>query len=500
MLPPFLVLFSWPVVGLVLFRNLHLPLACLVTVLGGFLLLPEETVLDLPGLTLDKHSVPILTALCLALIFGQRDASSTRPEGLIPRDRLALALLILLPAGGLMTALTNSDTIRIGWRTLQGASLYDAASIISGALTMILPLFLARRYLADAAAQKLILKVLCIAALGYSLLALFEVRMSPQLNVWVYGFFPHSWVQHIRAGGWRPVVFLSHGLTLGIFLAMAALAIAGLARLDASRRKLWIFGTVWLLVTLFLSKNIGALFITVALLPVVLLGGVRAQLLVAAIVCGVFLAYPVARTAQVLPYTQVLNLAESIDPQRVGSFQTRLDNEEGLLEKARKRPLFGWAGFGRWRVFNDSGADITISDGEWVIVLGQYGWVGYLARFGLLTVPIFLLLVHRRRYEIGMETSILAVILAANLMDLVPNSSNTPLTWLLAGALWGRLELERRTREETVVTPPGHAGYRRRDPPEAVEDPQPVASSAAAPLNAYTRQTKRINRKEATAR
>ena len=99
-----------------------------------------------------------------------------------------------------------------------------------------------------------------------------------------------------------------------------------------------------------------------------------------------------------------------------------------------------------------------------------------------------------------METSILAVILAANVMDLVPNSSNTPLTWLLAGTLWGRLELERRTREETAVTPPGPAGYRRRDPPEAVEDPQPVTSSAATPLNAYTRQTKRINRKEATAR
>ena len=120
MLPPLLVLFSWPVVGLVLFRTLHLPLACLVTVVGGFLFLPEETVLDLPGLTLDKHSVPILTALCLALIFGQRDTSSTRPEGLIPRHRLALVLLILLAAGGLMTALTNSDTIRIGWRSLQG--------------------------------------------------------------------------------------------------------------------------------------------------------------------------------------------------------------------------------------------------------------------------------------------------------------------------------------------------------------------------------------------
>ncbi|WP_372675369.1 hypothetical protein [Aquicoccus sp.] len=501
MLPPLLALLSWPLISLVFFRKLRLPLAILVTIVGGFLLLPQRGGLDFPGLTLNKGSIPALSALCLALIFAARDTSGLHPKGLIPRHPLALALLIALPVGAVMTAQTNPDTLRYGWRTLPGLSLYDAGSMVSGALTMILPLLLARRYLADAAAHRLILQVLCIAALGYSLLVLFEVRMSPQLSSWIYGYFPHDWRQHIRAGGWRPVVFLNHGLVLGIFFAMSVLTVAGLARLDAPRRGLWVFGIFWLLMTLVLSKNLGALLITVAFLPVLFLTNIRGQLLVAAIICGVFLAYPAARTAQILPFDQILQLAENIDPQRVGSFQTRLDNEDRLLAKASERPLFGWGGWGRGRVFDESGRDISITDGEWIIAMGSYGWVGYVARFGLLTVPVFLLWFHRRRYEIGMESSVLAVILAANLVDMIPNSSNLPVTWLLAGALWGRLELQAaaRTQDQTAVAEPAPVGYRRDDPTEAAGDPPPVSADVSTPSqNPYTRQTRRIHRKGST--
>ena len=501
MLPPLFALFSWPLISLAFFRKLRLPLAILVTIIGGFLLLPQRGGLDFPGLTLSKSSIPALSALCLALIFAGRDMSGLRPKGLIPLHPLALALLIALPVGAVMTAQTNGDTLRYGWRTLPGLSLYDAASMVSSALTMILPLVIARRYLADAAAHRLILQVLCIAALGYSLFAIIEMRMSPQMSSWVYGFFPHQFAQHYKAGGWRPVVFLSHGLVLGIFFAMSVIAVVGLARVDAARRRLWIYGAIWLFVILALSRNFGALLIAVALLPVLFFTHIRGQLLVAALICGVFLAYPAARTANVLPFDQILQLAENIDPGRAASFQTRLDNEARLLAKATERPLYGWGGWGRSRVFNEKGYDMSITDGAWVIAIGAKGWVGYLAEFGLLTVPVFLLWFHRRRYEIGMETSVLAVILAANLMDMIPNSSNLTLTWLLAGALWGRLELQAaaRAHEATAVAEPAHVGYRRTDPPEAVGDPPPVSADVSTPSqNPYTRQTRRIHRKGST--
>ena len=51
----------------------------------------------------------------------------------------------------------------------------------------------------------------------------------------VYGFFPHSWLQHVRGGGFRPIVFMNHGLVLGIFLSMAVVASAIMVRLSTRR-------------------------------------------------------------------------------------------------------------------------------------------------------------------------------------------------------------------------------------------------------------------------
>ena len=54
-------------------------------------------------------------------------------------------------------------------------------------------------------------------------LVIWEARMSPQINQQLYGFFAHDWLQHIR-NGFRPIIFLAHGLRVGIFLAMAMVA------------------------------------------------------------------------------------------------------------------------------------------------------------------------------------------------------------------------------------------------------------------------------------
>ncbi len=493
MVQPLLALFAWPLVSIVFFQKLRLPLAILVTIVGGFLLLPTGTSLDLPALpSLNKVTIPALTALILALIFARGSRSDgLRPVGLIPRHPIILVLLAGLVLGSVMTTLTNTDALIYGPMRLPGLRLYDSASVALSVLMMVIPFLLARRYLADPATLRLLLTVLCVAAVAYAFLALFEARMSPQLNRWVYGFFPHSWRQHVRGDAFRPVVFLNHGLVLGIFLSMSLLATVGLFRIDARRRGLFLAAALWLGLTLLLSRNLGAVMITTVLLPVILFLGVRGQLLVAAVIAGVFMAYPVARTLQILPTAQVIELAENIDPRRAGSFMTRLENEERMLAKASERPLFGWGGWGRSRVFNEKGQDITIADGAWIIVLGLDGWVGYLARFGLLTGPVFLLLFYRRRYDIGMETSVLTIVLAANLVDLVPNSSNTPLTWLVAGALWGRLELQKTGVAQGAVVALQSDGpkYRRAG------SLQPAIRSSQS---IYTRQERRFDRKKPT--
>ena len=59
------------------------------------------------------------------------------------------------------------------------------------------------------------------------------------------------------------------------------------------------------------------------------------------------------------------------------------------MEHAWGRPWFGWGRFGRGRVFDDAGSDISVSDGYWVITLGTFGLVGFIAVFGLLGLAVF---------------------------------------------------------------------------------------------------------------
>ena len=59
-----------------------------------------------------------------------------------------------------------------------------------------------------------------LGGLIYVPLCLFEVRMSPQLHNMVYGFAQHSFGQTVRGGGWRPMVFMQHGLAVGLFMSV----------------------------------------------------------------------------------------------------------------------------------------------------------------------------------------------------------------------------------------------------------------------------------------
>lgn len=492
---PYVALFSWPLVSVVFFKRFGAPIAVLVTVLAGYLLLPEKTYVNLPVLpTLDKSTIPAIAALVLALTFGvQRSDIFRSLPGLFPRFWTLRILLAVMVAGAFMTVMTNSDPLVYGPKRLVGLRPYDAFSNILTVLMFVLPMVLARKYLSSPQAHRAILLAFCIGGLVYSLFILFEVRMSPQLHRMVYGYFPHVWGQHVRGGGWRPVVFLSHGLLVGIFMCFAVLSAAGLIKSEKHRKGMFIGAAIWLFLILIVSKNLGALMISVVLLPVILFTGVRLQLIAAAVVAGTFLTYPAVRSADLVPVDRVVEFAAGISEQRAASLEYRLRHEDAMMAKASERPLFGWGGWGRNRVWDERGNDVTVSDGAWVITLGISGWVGYVGRFGLLAMPIFLLLLGRRRYNIGPETSVLALILAGNLIDLIPNASITPLSWLLAGALWGRMELGRNESPATAeVAAAGQATDRnKRGRPVAA---RPIRDEKPAPGSkpGYTRQTARV--------
>jgi hypothetical protein len=311
--------------------------------------------------------------------------------------------------------------------------------------------------------------------------------MSPQLQKTIYGYSISGWRTNLREGGFRPFVFLEHGLYLAIFLAYTFLATLAYMRTQPAVRRFRLIGAaVWLFVTLVLVKSLGALIIAVLLAPVILLFGVRMHLLAAALIAGLILTYPALRGANLVPTEQIITLAQKIDTARASSLAFRFRNEDLLLEKANQKPLYGWGGWGRSRVFDAKGRNVSITDGRWVIVIGLGGWARYIAEFGLLTLPIILLAFRRRAYEITLATSGLCLVLTANLIDLIPNATVSPITWLVAGALVGRLELQRieaRNAQPVLAVAPASRYSRSPAKPRPSEPPapDPVPSSAATP-------------------
>lgn len=423
-------LIIWPVVILALFASLRPAHALIWSLLGGYLVLPVNVAFDFPGVpALDKTSIPSVAALIGALIFA--GARAVR----LPREWWLMTLMALYVISPMLTVLTNRDSLVFGSLMLPGLKPYDALSAAAYNSINLIPFLLGYNMLRTDRSQNYLLRALVVAMLCYSLPMLIEIRLSPQLHTWIYGFFPHSFGQQVRDGAFRPVVFLGHGLLVAIFTSMTIVGAVYFVQ-----RRAQIFGVsawfwlVYLIGILVLCRSLGALILSVAALTAALLirqSGVR---LICALVAITVFVYPVMRGADLVPVQTLADQVAAQSRERAGSFQTRIDNEDSLLKRASQRPLFGWGGYGRNRVYDEStGEDMSITDGTWIIVIGTSGWAGYVATFGLLCLPVAG--IWWRGSHISAAGTALSLVLAVNLVDLVPNSSLTPLTWLLAGSL-----------------------------------------------------------------
>lgn len=476
----YFMLFFWPVVAWGLFRAMPIPKAILYTLVLGYLFLPTDPVIDLPVFpAYDKTLVPSLSAAIFAWLKSRKislqqdiaarraaSASSTdsgsrvRGETLEPwrkptrRSRVSITIMALVAlslVGCWFTYLGNREVIDIADDRLPALRPYDAAALALGILVNLLPFWIARRHLAQVDMPKLLFEFFTIAGLVYSVLALIEIRLSPQLNTWIYGFFPHQWRQHVRGGSFRPIIFLDHGLRVGMFLALSVMSAAILARMAMGKKRVgWLVAMLWLFAVLFLSRNLGAVLIVGVLLPVILFFSVRLQLLAALAVSLLVLCYPIARGAGVIPLEKMVSVMTAASPDRATSFQFRLDNEDILLERANLKPLAGWGGYGRSRIYNEYGKDVSISDGQWIIVIGMFGWIGYIGQFGLLCLPAIVIFALRRRIVVDQALAGMTIIVAGNLVDLIPNSSLVPPLWMMAGMLWSQIDTHRETSKDDL--------------------------------------------------
>ncbi|MEM6409325.1 MAG: hypothetical protein AAF700_13040 [Pseudomonadota bacterium] len=445
---PTLALFGWPLAAMAFLRGLPRVQALIWTALLGYLFLPEAFGIDLPGLPpITKYTVISGTLLIMVRLTAPKGHQAV--GGLVDAapvfGKVLMVLIAVLFLSSLLTVATNRAPLVFGPTVLPGLGVRDLISMTSNTLLLIIPFLVARRHLATPEAHRALMKALVYAGLFYSLLMLIEIRLSPQLHNWVYGYHQHSFAQHIRGGDFRPKVFLAHGLTVGLFMMMCILAAFALARgRDGERQSAgWYVAGLWLLGILFLSSNLGATVLALLFVPLMFLGGALRILAILSVTVA-FLSYPVLRSAGFVPVDAVERAAATISEERAQSFAFRLKNEDLLLARANEKPLVGWGGWSRNRVFDERGVDVSTPDGRWIIELGTGGWLRYIGLFGLVTLSLLVLRRTASRKDVPIETTAMGLIMAASLINLIPNSAFSPINWMIAGALAGFVQFDHR--------------------------------------------------------
>lgn len=442
----YFMLAIWPFVVLVMFRRMPIERALVWSFFAGMLVLPPVAAIEMPMIPdLNKNVITTLSAFfCVLMIKGR--------SGLLPQSRLARLLLLIFLFSPFATVLTNREPIMFAVGGIPGLTLYDAITITISQFVVILAMLLARRVLATPEALHEVLKALAVAGLVYSIPMLYEARMSPQLNVMIYGYFQHEFLQSMRFGGFRPFVFTEHGLLLAFYTLCMMTAAATLARYASPAMRIrWILATLYLGLMLLICRSLGPIVYACAMIPLVLFASPRWQARVSVLLATIVIAYPILRGADLVPIEEMLSMAESVETDRADSLQFRFEHEAMLLARAQEKPIFGWGSWGRNMVYeHETGRSITVSDGRWVIVIGVAGWVGYIGEFGLLALPLFMLSrqLRGRPSEAGRYAGTLALILAFNMVDLLPNASLFPFTWLIAGTVLGYAESLRAQRAE----------------------------------------------------
>ncbi|HBQ16828.1 MAG: hypothetical protein RLP09_46265 [Sandaracinaceae bacterium] len=431
----FLALLLWAPVTAFVFWRFKAPMATMICLLGGAMFLPEQTAIDPPLLPpIDKESVAAFCCLIGCLLTDRRRLADAKPL----RGIDLLFVLVLL--GNVGTALTNGDRLITGPIVRENLVLYDALALgIKDTLSLYLPFFLARAMLRTSKDLKDLMRVLVTCGLIYSFLALIEIRLSPQLHNWLYGFHQMDFSMTMRFGGYRPMIFMLTGLATAMFILSTALAAA--ARWRAGMSKPW--ATLWLSLILLFCKSTGAIIYGVFVIPLVAWVKKPRMWLPLGLALMV-LFFPLLRGTDIFPTDTLVQWAHNISEERALSLWFRFDQEDQLLERARERMIFGWGTYSRNRVYHpETGEDLSITDGDWMIQFGTRGVVGFVGLYGLLVVAVIVAWRRLKRIPDRRERillSALALISSLQTVDLLPNGLFHYLPFFFAGALAGLAE------------------------------------------------------------
>lgn len=320
-----------------------------------------------------------------------------------------------------------------------------------------LPYCVGRVYFIDIKGINILGGIIFIGGLLYIPFCLEEMLMSPQLHRLVYGFHQHSFAQTLRGGGFRPMVFMEHGLMVSMWMISASMIglwlayskiLPGLFKDLPFQSLLKLVPLplllLLLLVTTGLMKSTGAFVLFVVGLSTLYLSNKLKTTAIIWILLCIPPVYMVARsTGWWTGEKLTAAISEKFSAERGQSLQFRFDNEKILVDKALDHPIFGWGGWNRSRVFDENGKDLTVTDGLWIITLGTKGLYGLVLLTVAILLPVVLLLYRTtpakwNSVEYG-AISVMSVLLALYMIDSLLNGMVNPIFMLYNGGLCGLL-------------------------------------------------------------
>ncbi|MEM8756810.1 MAG: O-antigen ligase domain-containing protein [Planctomycetota bacterium] len=331
-----------------------------------------------------------------------------------------------------------------------GLGWYDGVStILNRTVLWGLPYFIGRLHFERPGELRDLAVAMIVCGLLYVPLCLYEVRMSPQLHNTIYGFMQHDFRQHIRAGGWRPMVFMNHGLQVSLWLSACFVLTAGFWYFAGQRRISIMRFAVPLLpiviafgVTLVLTKSLGALVLAIMALGCLFAARTlraRWPLMLPVIGCVFYL---IGRGSGAWSAEVLIELATMVNENRASSLEFRIMHESVLAEHARQQMFTGWGGWGRNRPVNEYGDDTTVADGLWVLIFGMNGLFGLIPLYAALLGPPVAMISKLKRHHWGanpngMIAASVAMLCIMATVDSLPNSMMMPIILTAIGAMAG---------------------------------------------------------------
>lgn len=460
----------WPIVCMQIYKRYPITQAVTLSIMIPFLVLPVHTYLDIPGFTpINKEQ---LAGLILFFVLWAAHKKKIPP---LPTSNLSKILLIGLVISPIFSVLTNQEALFYGPAVWPGVNFSGFLQIeLDNIALFVVPFLAGYHFINTEERQKTFLKMFVIAGFIYTIPILFEIRMSPHLHSNLYGYHPHDFIQQMRAGGFRAMVFIGHGLLVAMFMAMVTLAAIFLYKEQlAPMKKFGYGGLAFLLFVVVVSKTMSALIYLIIFGAASFFLSRKLITRICFCVAALIMCYPALRM-DYIPTDDIALYVKDIDEERYHSLKYRLDNEAIIVEHTGRKPLFGWSALGRNLVYDpQTGAQLSVVDGYWVLIFSSWGWVGYIIFFGLLCFPVMRVHMHytskKASEPIPLCLCAIVVMLTANLMDFIPNASFVLFTPLFAGAIVGFLDNKQKK-------------IRRR--PTTLDDHETKGESELKPVNA----------------